>query len=124
MPSSRSGVLLADGLVDLAASFLCANRDENFADFIGVVAKGMFAVTIAERFFDPFPELCFGFFATTADGGESGEVKFLIFDAVDSVLWIESWLCWCEVLCGSHPPDSHTIAVIATRFIDLGQAWL
>ena len=30
----------------------------------------------------------------------------------------------CEVENGGHPSDSHTIAVIATLFIDLGQRQL
>ncbi len=64
------------------ASVLC-NELNDFDGFIGIVAKRVLSVAVAKGFFDPFTDLFFGFFAATADGGECGEVEFLIFDLVD-----------------------------------------
>ena len=55
----------------------------DFEDIIGVVAKGVLTIAISEGFFDPFAKFFLGFFATTADRGEGGQIEFLICDLVD-----------------------------------------
>ena len=64
--------------MNIASLFATRDDRDDFDHFIGVIAKFMLPVAIAEGFLKPFTDFGFGLFATAADGGKRIELKFLV----------------------------------------------